>query len=337
MLKTVCAAGIVCLGLWRSQVCMEQLLMNVLVTGGAGFIGSHLCDALIERGCRVTVVDNLVLGKKENISHLLANPAFNFIEADILDREVMRKVYTDGKFDMVYHLAANSDIQKGGRDPEVDYNLTFRTTFETLQMMREFKVKRLFFASTSAIYGESTDALTEDYGPLEPVSNYGAGKLASEAFVSAFSSNCGIQTWITRFPNVVGERFTHGVIYDFVRKLRTNPRELEVLGNGEQCKPYVYVKDLVEGIMYVIDHAQARYNVYNLGSDSRTKVKEIAAMVIEEMGLSARIKYTGGDRGWQGDVPQFRYNLDKISALGWEAKHNSNESVRLAIRRALGK
>ena len=311
--------------------------MNIFITGGAGFIGSHLDDALIARGHNLTIVDNLVLGCKENIEHLIGNPNFRFIEADLLDIERMRDIFSEGKFDMVYHLAANSDIQKGGKDPMVDYNLTFNTTFNVLHLLKEFEIKKFFFASTSAIYGETYDVLNEDYGPLKPVSNYGAGKLASEAFISAFSSTYGIQTWITRFPNVVGERFTHGVIYDFIKKLRNNPEELEVLGNGEQCKPYVYVKDLVEAILYVIDHASESYNVYMIGSDSRTKVKEIAAMVIEEMGLNAKIRYTGGDRGWVGDVPEFRYDLTKINKLGWTAPHNSNESVRLAIQKALGK
>ncbi len=311
--------------------------MKIFVSGGAGFIGSHLDDALIAHGHNITVVDNLVLGRKENIEHLIGNSRFRFVEADLLDNEKMRAIFSEGKFDMVYHLAANSDIQKGGKDPMVDYNLTFNTTFNVLQLLKEFEIKKFFFASTSAIYGETYDVLNEDYGPLKPVSNYGAGKLASEAFISAFSSTYGIQTWITRFPNVVGERFTHGVIYDFIKKLRNNPEELEVLGNGEQCKPYVYVKDLVDAILYVIDHADEKYNVYMIGSDSRTKVKEIAAMVIEEMGLNAEIRYTGGDRGWVGDVPEFRYDLTKINKLGWTAPHNSNESVRLAIQKALGK
>ena len=311
--------------------------MKILVTGGAGFIGSHLDDALIARGHNITVVDNLVLGRKENIEHLINNPQFLFIEADLLDMPKMRKIFAEGKFDMVYHLAANSDIQKGGKDPMVDYNLTFNTTFNVLQLLKEFQIKKFFFASTSAIYGETYDVLNEDYGPLKPVSNYGAGKLASEAFISAFSSTYGIQTWITRFPNVVGERFTHGVIYDFIHKLQKNPDKLEVLGNGEQCKPYVYVKDLVNGILYVIDHASEQYNIYMLGSNTRTKVKEIAAMVIEEMGLNATIRYTGGDRGWVGDVPEFRYDLTKVNNLGWTAPHNSNDSVRLAIQKALGK
>ena len=311
--------------------------MKILVTGGAGFIGSHLDDALIARGHDITVVDNLILGRIENIQHLMATPNFKFIKVDLLDMDIMRTVFAEDKFDMVYHLAANSDIQKGGKDPMVDYNLTFNTTFNVLQLMKEYGVKKLFFASTSAIYGETYEVLNEDYGPLKPVSNYGAGKLASEAFISAFSSNEDIQVWITRFPNVVGERFTHGVIYDFIHKLQANPNELEVLGNGEQCKPYVYVKDLVEGILHVIDHAKEKYNVYMLGSDTRTKVKEIAQMVIDEMGLNATIRYTGGDRGWKGDVPEFRYDLTKVNNLGWIAPHNSNESVRLAIQKALGK
>lgn len=311
--------------------------MNILVTGGAGFIGSHLCDRLIEEGNNVTVVDNLVLGKKENITHLADHSKFRFIEADILDDERMKEIFRQGLFDMVYHLAANSDIQKGGKDPMVDFQLTFSTTFHVLQLMKEFEVKKLFFASTSAIFGETSDILSEDYGPLKPVSNYGAGKLASEAFISAFSSTYHIQTWIARFPNVVGERFTHGVIHDFIHKLQKNPNELEVLGNGEQCKPYVYVKDLVDGILFIIHHADEPYNVYMLGSDTRTKVKEIAQMVIEEMGLKATIRYTGGDRGWVGDVPEFRYDLSKVNRLGWFASHDSNESVRLAIRKGLGK
>lgn len=311
--------------------------MKILITGGAGFIGSHLCDLLLSEKHSIVVIDNLILGRKENIFHLLNRDNFSFIEEDLLNFSALNKIFKKDKFDMVYHLAANSDIQKGGKDPIVDYNLTFNTTFNVLQCMREYSVKKFFFASTSAIYGETYDRLTETYGPLQPVSNYGAGKLASEAFISAFSSAYGIQTWITRFPNVVGERFTHGVIYDFIHKLQVNPKVLTVLGNGEQIKPYLYVKDLVEGIQFVCENAHERFNVYNLGSDSRTKVKEIAAMVIEEMRLNATIEYTGGDRGWVGDVPEFKYDLSKINTLGWYAKHDSNASVRLAIQKALGK
>jgi UDP-glucose 4-epimerase len=311
--------------------------MNVLITGGAGFIGSHLCDCLLGRGDKVTVVDNLILGRIENIQHLIQRTDFKFIEDDLLNTAQLKEIFKLGKFDVVYHLAANSDIQKGGNNPEVDYNLTFNTTFNVLQCIREFGIKKLFFASTSAIYGDTSENLTENFGPLLPVSNYGAAKLASEAFISAFSASYGIQTWITRFPNVVGERFTHGVIFDFIGRLNQNPSVLTVLGNGEQYKPYMYVKDLVEGILFVCENAIERYNVYNLGSDTRTRVRDIARIVIEEMGLDSKIEYTGGDRGWVGDVPEFKYDLSKIHNLGWKARYNSDDSVRLAIQKALGK
>ncbi len=311
--------------------------MNILITGGAGFIGSHLCDRLLSEGHTLTVVDNLTLGTLDNISHLMKEPRFTFVEDDILHTATMRELFEARSFDMVYHLAANSDIQKGGKDPQVDYQLTFNTTFQLLMLIREYGVKKLFFSSTSAIFGEAQGLFNEDFGPLMPVSNYGAGKLASEAFISAFSSTYDIQTWITRFPNVVGERFTHGVIFDFIRKLRHDPTTLEVLGNGEQCKPYIYVRDLVDGIQYVISHSHERMNVYHLGPDTRTRVKEIARMVIEEMGLHARIIYTGGDRGWVGDVPEFKYDLTRIKALGWQPPRTSDEAVRLAIQKGLGK
>lgn len=309
--------------------------MNILITGGAGFIGSHLCDALINENHDLIIIDNLVLGREENIEHLKCKSKFKFIKEDLLNTVALEKIFAENSFDVVFHMAANSDIQKGGKDPIVDYELTFTTTFNVLQCMRKYNVKQLVFASTSAIYGETNDILTENYGPLLPVSNYGAGKLACEAFISAFSANYDIQVWITRFPNVVGERFTHGVIYDFIHKLKKKPTELEILGNGEQYKPYVYVKDLVEGMIFVWKNTSEKINVYNLGVESRTKVKEIAQMVIEVMGLNSRIVYTGGVRGWIGDVPEFRYDLTKIHSLGWKASRTSNEAVRLSIEKAL--
>lgn len=311
--------------------------MNILITGGAGFIGSHLCDRLLQENNNITVVDNLILGKKENIEHLIKHPQFRFIEEDILNTSAMDEIFSSNKFDMVYHLAANSDIQKGGLDPTTDYNLTFNTTFKLLMLMKKHDIKKFFFASTSAIFGEATGYINEDFGPLQPVSNYGAGKLASEAFICAFSSTYNIQTWVARFPNVVGERFTHGVIFDFIKKLRKTPEELIVLGNGKQCKPYIYVKDLVDGIQFIINNANDRLNVYNIGPDTRTTVTEIATITIEEMGLNATITYTGGDRGWVGDVPEFKYDLTKINKLGWKAPRTSNDAIRLAIRKGLKK
>jgi UDP-glucose 4-epimerase len=266
-----------------------------------------------------------------NINHLLEHQNFNFIKMDLLDSDLER-VFNEVFFDTVIHLAANSDIAQSHSNPSIDKDNTFMITYNVLEMMKKYKIKEIIFASTSAVYGDTQDLITEDYGPLLPVSHYGAGKLASEAFISSFVENYGIKAWIVRFPNVVGERATHGVIYDFIKKLNKDNSRLEVLGNGEQYKPYLYVKDLIEGILFIWKNTDKKINVYNLGVNSRTKVKEIASMVIEEMKLKSVIKYTGGDRGWIGDVPEFNYDLSKINKLGWEAANTSNESVRKSIQ-----
>ena len=306
--------------------------MNILITGGAGFIGSHLCDYLYKEKHNLIIVDNLSLGTKDNIKHLIGKERFEFIKGDILDDNILNSIFKKYSFDIIFHMAANSDIAQSFENPNIDKDNTFMTTYKLLEKMKQYKVKKIVFASTSAIYGDTSDLLNENYGPLKPVSHYGASKLASEAFISSFVENYNMQAWIVRFPNVVGERATHGVIYDFIKKLRKNPDELEVLGNGEQYKPYLYVKDLVEAILFVWKNSNDKLNVFNLGVNSRTKVKDIANMVIEEMGLNSQIKYTGGDRGWIGDVPEFNYDLTKIHELGWKAKNNSDEAVRKAIK-----
>ena len=306
--------------------------MNILVTGGAGFIGSHLVDRLLSEGNFVVAYDNLSLGRLENLEEASKNPNFKFVEGDILDREKFWNVFKTNNFDIVFHMAANSDIAKSHANPDVDFDNTFRTTYETLLAMKEFGIKKLVFASTSAIYGDAGKSVDETFGPLFPASHYGASKLASEGFIASFCENYEIQAWITRFPNVVGERSTHGVIRDFIKKLKKTPNCLEVLGNGMQYKPYVYVKDLVDAILFVWKNTDDKINYFNIGVETRTRVKEIAQMVIEEMGLNAKIEYTGGDRGWVGDVPEFSYNLDKIRKLGWKASYTSNEAVRKAIQ-----
>ena len=194
---------------------------------------------------------------------------------------------------------------------------------------------QIVFASTSAIYGELRGPLSEDAGPLRPVSHYGAGKLASEAFIASFVANYGMRACIVRFPNVVGSRATHGVIHDFIGKLRRCPDVLEVLGDGRQNKPYLHVSDLIAAILLIWDTAREPLNVFNVGVESRTSVQRIAEMVIAEMGLSASIRYSGGTRGWIGDVPEFYYRLDRVHALGWHARASSDEAVRLAIREIL--
>lgn len=307
-------------------------LSKILVTGGAGFIGSHLVDELLNEGNEVVALDNLSLGRLENIEYALQNPKFKFTKLNILDKEKIFEVFKNEKFDLVFHLAANSDIAVSHSNPSIDFENTLKTTYNILLAMMEFNVKKIVFSSTSAIYGDTNQIIGENFGPLFPVSHYGASKLASEAFISSFCENYGIKAWITRFPNVVGERATHGVIFDFIKKLQKNPKQLEVLGNGEQIKPYLYVKDLINAILFVYKNTDEKINFYNIGVESRTKVKEIAQIVIEEMGLDAVIKYTDSDRGWIGDVPEFSYNLDKIHKLGWSAKNSSNEAVRKSIK-----
>ena len=306
--------------------------MNILVTGGAGFIASHLIDRLLDEGHRVVAIDNLSLGRKSNIAHHFDNPDFVFAEGDVLDAELFDGLFKKTAFDMVFHLAANSDIARSHANPEIDLNMTYLTTFRVVDAMRRFGVKKLVFASTSAIYGDAHGIeVNENYGPLLPLSHYGACKLASEGIIASFCENYGMQAFIVRFPNVCGERTTHGILHDFVKKLKKNPDELEVLGNGKQAKPYLYVKDLVDAILFVVRNSKDKVNFYNLGVEGNTPVWRIAEMVIQSMKLNARIRYTGGDRGWVGDVPQFRYNLDKIHNLGWRASLTSDEAVQKAI------
>lgn len=277
--------------------------MKILLTGGAGFIGSHLSDALISNPVNhITVLDNLSLGRTSNISHLLKSDRFSFEEGDILNENFLSDVFSRSGFDIVFHLAANSDIAVSHTKPNVDLNNTFLTTFRILDMMRIHGVKKIVFASTSAIYGNPLgNILSEEFGPLLPVSHYGACKLASEAVISSFAENYGFQAWIVRFPNVVGERATHGAIFDFIRKAYKNPEFLEVLGNGEQNKPYVYVKDLVEAILFIWRKSSDKINLFNVGVESRTKVKKMAELVLEETGLERKISFTGGTTGWVGD------------------------------------
>ena len=223
--------------------------MKALVTGGAGFIGTHLVRELLNRGIEVVCVDNFTLGNRENVDCFLENPNYKFYNLNIEETEKFCETLKDERIDIVYHLAANSDIQKGGRMPSVDFNDTFMTTYSTLEFMRKNEIKKLFFASTSAIYGDKKELLTETLGGLSPISYYGGAKYASEGFISSYTFMNDLNTVIFRFPNVIGPNLTHGVIYDFVRKLQNNPNELEILGDGHQTKPYLYVLDLVDAIL----------------------------------------------------------------------------------------
>ena len=308
--------------------------MNILIAGGAGCIGSHLIDRFLAEGHNVICADKLIMGDK-NIAHVRNRKDFKFYYVDLADQDQVDRIFSENAIDVVYHLAANSDIQKGGREPSIDFHDTLLTTRVLLEGMRKVDVKKMFFASTSAVYGEMPDIeLTETTGGLMPVSYYGGAKLASEALISSYVSMCDMSAVIFRFPNVIGPRLTHGAVFDFCRKLRKNPAQLEILGNGTQCKPYIYVLDLVDAILRLTQSFTPGEVVYNISVTSPgTTVTRIAEIVVEELGLkNVEFNYTGGDRGWKGDVPRFSYDISKVLRTGWTPRHTSDDAVRQTVK-----
>jgi len=309
--------------------------MKAFVTGGAGFIGSHLVDQLIERGDTVTCYDNLSSGNKEFLKHLENNEKFIFIEGDLLDLDDLIKAVKD--HDVIFHIAANPFVRLGEKQTRLDLDQGPIATYNLLEAMRVNDIKKIVFSSSSVVYAETPPiALPETYGPTLPISLYGAGKLGAEGLISAFCGTFEFQAWIYRFANVVGIRGTHGVIVDFIDKLKKNPNELEILGDGKQQKPYLHVSDIVEGILHGFEKSNDQINLFNLGPDSNTTVTRIAEMLVEEMELTnVEFKYTGGKRGWKGDVPRFQLDASKIKKLGWKEKYSSDEAVRKSIREIL--
>lgn len=309
--------------------------MNILITGGAGFIGSHLIDKLIDSN-NIICVDKLIFGDS-NIKHLKNNKNFKFYNFDIINEDILDKIFKENNIDIVYHLAANSDIKKGGEYPDIDFNDTFLTTKSLLNVMKNNNVKKLFFASTSAVYGDKNEILNELTGDLRPISYYGSAKLASEAFISSYAYMNDFNVVVFRFPNVIGDRLTHGVIYDFINKLKNNPNELLILGNGKQCKPYIYVNDLVDAIIKFTKDFDSKYELYNISVEGLTTVDEIANIIIKEMNLeNVNIKYSGDSVGWKGDVSKFRYDISKIMNKGYKPNYTSNEAVIKTVKDMLG-
>lgn len=294
----------------------------ILVTGGAGFIGSHVVDRLVELD-RVVVLDNLSSGRKEfvnpeaelHVVDLATDPLKNFLK----------------NAEEVWHLAANPDVRIGAEKPEEIYRNNILATYRLLEAMREANVKKIVFTSTSTVYGEAKQIPTPEDYPMHPISIYGASKLSCEALIESYCHTFDFQAYIYRFANVIGKRSTHGVIYDFIKKLKVNPKELEILGNGEQNKSYIYIEDCISA-MFAGLKAKERVNIFNIGSEDQIKVKRIAEIVAEEMGLNPKFRFTGGDRGWRGDVPVMLLSIERLKSLGWKPRFGSEKAVRKAVR-----
>jgi UDP-glucose 4-epimerase len=321
---------------------LGDLARKVFLTGGSGFIGSHVVDLLIPQGYSVTVYDNLSNGRREFIEHHQGRPNFRFVEADILDTE--RLAAEMGGHDLVWHLAANTDIIGGAEQPRRDLRDCVMGTFNVVEAMRKLGIRPILFSSTGAVYGElcREAATSEASGPLLPVSTYAAGKIGSEAFISSFCHLYGLRGYMFRFGNVIGARMTHGVIFDFIRKLRENPDELLIRGDGTQEKNYFLVEECIDGMAYLFRNLRLSddrpCDLFNLGTDSVTRVVDIAQIVKDEMGLAdTTIRIEGTKRAWLGDQPRVHITVDKMRQFGWTARLTSDQAVRIAVRRMLGK
>tara|TARA_B110001452_G_C15219134_1_gene422621 strand:+ start:827 stop:1771 length:945 start_codon:yes stop_codon:yes gene_type:complete len=314
--------------------------MRALVTGGAGFIGSHLVDRLVARGDEVVVADNLSSGVLQFIQNHIDSGAVDFQNVELKDLESLKPLMVG--IDMVYHLAANADIRLGTRVTDTDLKEGTIVTYNVLESMRLAGVEKIAFASSSVVYGEGAPMPTpENHGPCLPISLYGASKQAGEGLIGSWVGTFGLQAWIFRFANIIGERGTHGVIFDFIHKLKSDPTRLEVLGNGLQEKSYMEVGDCVDAIVHVIENTDDRINLYNLGSSDTCSVRNIAAIVIRETGCdNASIEYTGGDRGWAGDIPKAMLAINRLKGLGFMVNYDSEEAVahttRVLIKEIMG-
>lgn len=303
---------------------------RAVVTGGAGAIGSVLVRELVERGAEVTVVDNLSSGRLSNLAAVTGAPGFRFVQADLREPDRIGAAF-DGATE-VWHLAANPDIRRGTEDPRLDLEQGTLATFHVLQAARRSRVGRIYFSSSSVVYGfPRTFPTPEEYGPLLPQSQYAASKLASEGLISAFCHSYGLSACLFRFANIIGPGMTHGILYDFLRKLERDPTRLEVLGDGRQSKSWLTAEDCVAGMLTAAERSTETVGVYNLGSLDRLSAMEIAQKVVAAFGGTARIETTGGERGWVGDVPQQFLATERIRALGWRPRYSSAEAVDRAI------
>ena len=304
---------------------------SVLITGGAGFIGSHLAEKLIESGIKVKVLDNLVTGKKENLENCWNNKNFEFFQQDLGNLD---NVDFLDNVDIVFHLAADPEVRTGYDKPENSFNQNVVNTFNLLQKIKHSKVKKLLFASSSSVYGNATVLPTpENYSPLLPISHYGASKLACESLISSFCHNYDIDGIIIRPANVIGARGHHGLIWDLIHKLKNDQTKLEILGNGRQSKSFIHISDAIEGIFHIINNTKEKIEIFNIGSEDSIEIINVAKIVCKNMNLENIVIHTKekeeGGIGWKGDIKKAHLDIKKLKSLGWNVNLSSIASADL--------
>ena len=310
-----------------------------LITGGAGFIGSHFCDRLAGDPLvtRITAYDNFSSGREWHVAHHLSDPRFSLIRADVSDLEGLTSAMAG--HDVVIHLASNPDIAKAATEPTIDFTQGTALTSNVLEAARRAGVTTVLYASGSGVLGETAGAEAgEDYTPMIPISTYGASKMAGEALLAAYCHMFGMCGFAFRFANVIGSRQTHGVGFDFISRLTQDPTQLRILGDGSQTKSYIHVDDVVNAVLYVLENAAGPYNVFNVSTPDTLTVTEIADLSCEVLGLppgSVTYRFTGGDRGWKGDVPVVRLDTARLRRLGWSCRNDSRSAMKIALESLL--
>jgi len=305
--------------------------VKIFISGGAGFIGSNLSDRLLKEGHGVTVFDNLSTGSIRFLEQARDFEKFSLIEGDLLDENLLSRALKD--HEMVFHLAANADVRFGINHPKRDLEQNTIATFNILECMRQNGIKQIAFASTGSVYGETEVIPTPENAPFPiQTSLYASSKLAGEALISSYCEAFDFQSWIFRFVSILGERYTHGHVFDFYKKIKKDPKKLEVLGNGKQRKSYLYVQDCLDAIICALDKSNNNVNIFNLGVDTYCEVNDSIKWICNDLDVSPMLEYSGGDRGWIGDNPFIFLDTQKIKSLGWEPKFSIQEGVQKTIQ-----